>query len=69
MVDNKWLEGLRAEYRYNLLCADLHARIRDLRAVMARRRVWCERLALASVVLGWFIVGFAVGVCLVIWLR
>ena len=65
MVDNKWLEGLRAEYRYNLLCADLHARIRDLRAVMARRRVLCERLALAAVWASWSVVGLLLGM----WLR
>ena len=65
MNDQIWLEGLRAEYRYNLLYADLHARIRDLRAVMARRRVWCERLALAAVAASWYIVG----VCLTLWLR
>ena len=56
MMDNNWFEGLRAEYRYNLLCVDLHSRIRDLRAVMARRRVWCERLALAAVAASWYIV-------------
>ena len=65
MVDNNWLEGLRAEYRYNLLCADLHARIRDLRAVMARRRVWLERLALAAVAASWSVVGLLLGM----WLR
>ena len=64
MVDNNWLEGLRAEYRYNLLCADLHARIRDLRAVMARRRVWCERLAWALVAVSWYIVGVLLALCL-----
>ena len=64
-MDERWLEGLRAEYRYNLLCADLHARIRDLRAVMARRRGWCERMALASVAVSWYVVG----VCLAMWLR
>ena len=63
-MDNKWLEGLRAEYRYNLLCADLHARIRDLRAVMARRRVWCERLALAAVAASWSVAGLLLGRCL-----
>ena len=65
MTDNNWLEGLRAEYRYNLLCADLHASISDLRAVMARRRVLCERLALAAVAASWSIVG----ACLAMWLR
>ena len=64
MVDNNWLEGLRAEYRYNLLCADLHARIRDLREVMARRRVWCERLALAAVAASWSVVGLLLALCL-----
>ena len=64
MVDNNWLEGLRAEYRYNLLCADLHARIRDLRAVMARRRVLCAFADLALALAG----SFAVGVVLGLWL-
>ena len=66
MVDNNWLEGLRAEYRYNLLCADLHARIRDLRSVMARRRVWRNTLIVAAVLL---ISDFAVVVGLALWLR
>ena len=65
MNDQIWLEGLRAEYRYNLLCADLHARIRDLRAVMAWRRVWCERLAIVAVWASWYVVG----VVLALWLR
>ena len=64
MNDQIWLEGLRAEYRYNLLCADLNRRIRDLRAVMARRRVWCERLALVAVWASWSVVGLLLGRCL-----
>ena len=64
MVDNKWLEGLRAEYRYNLLCADLHARIRDLRAVMARQRAYRRRVIVELAVVG----GFAGGVALLLWL-
>jgi len=66
MVDNKWLEGLRAEYRYNLLCADLHSRIRDLRATMARRRVWRNTFIVAGVLLAG---DFAVAVGLVLWMR
>ena len=64
MVDNNWFEGLRAEYRYNLLCADLHARIRDLRAVMARRDACLCALIIAAVTF----CSVAVGVGLPLWL-
>ena len=63
-MNEQWLEGLRAEYRYNLLYADLNARIRDLRAAMARRHAWCSWLLVALAMAG----SFAVGVALALWL-
>ena len=50
MDDQMWLEGLRAEYRYNLLYADLNARIRNLRVAMARRHVWYALLTVGVIV-------------------
>ena len=65
MIDNKWLEGLRAEYRYNLLCADLNRRIRDIRAEKEYWRAWRNRLIVAVVMVG----SLAVGMVLAMWLR